>query len=75
MKCSNCGSEMDDDLKYCRNCGNELNQDYSKSCPKCGKSIKSDNSFCTNCGYNFKNQNLVPKIAFFPKMIHYRIKI
>ena len=60
MKCSNCGSEMDDDLKYCRNCGNELNQDYSKSCPKCGKSIKSDNSFCTNCGYNFKNQNLVP---------------
>lgn len=58
VKCTNCGVEVDDDIKFCPNCGNYIVknditdecEDNLSTCTKCGAELKEDNSFCPVCG-------------------------
>lgn len=59
--CSNCGSEVKDNTKFCPECGNSLNHEVESInsqqnnatgtlCPKCGSLIPEGNVACINCG-------------------------
>ena len=48
LKCSNCGTPVGPEDKFCTNCGAKFVVD--STCPKCGASIEQDSKFCTNCG-------------------------
>ena len=63
MKCSNCGEEISDGIKFCPNCGENLEKqktpdsvvDLEKpKCPDCGHEITDAVTFCPNCGCNLK---------------------
>ena len=41
-----CGTENDQDDKFCKNCGAPL----SETCPHCNERLDPDSKFCTNCG-------------------------
>jgi len=48
MKCSKCGFENVDGLKFCNACGQKLTID----CPSCLVNNQPGSKFCGNCGYN-----------------------
>ena len=56
MKCSECGREIADHLKYCKYCGAPVKAAVSYSvddkikCKACGKLLKRGIVFCTQCG-------------------------
>lgn len=51
MKCSNCGAEIKDDVKFCPNCGEEVKEEKKiKYCMKCGSELIPDSMFCSECG-------------------------
>lgn len=63
MKCSNCGEEISDGIKFCLNCGENLEKMRSTDsgenlenpkCPDCGHEIGDAVTFCPNCGCNLK---------------------
>ena len=63
MKCSNCGEEISDGIKFCPNCGENLEKmrgtDSGENlenpkCPDCGHEIGDAVTFCPNCGCNLK---------------------
>lgn len=63
MKCSNCGEEISDGIKFCPNCGENLEKmrgtDSGENlenpkCPDCGHEISDAVTFCPNCGCNLK---------------------
>jgi len=49
IKCSNCGSNMPQDAKFCPECGKTTGPSKSK-CIKCGELIDMDAKFCPECG-------------------------
>ncbi|MDX1357690.1 MAG: SPFH domain-containing protein [Clostridia bacterium] len=49
VKCSNCGSDMPADAKFCPECGTPAGEAKAK-CVKCGASIVADAKFCPECG-------------------------
>ena len=61
MKCTNCGSELPNDAKFCDTCGCKVENNGSvskKICPKCGGEIESDSIFCGNCGADLYGTNI-----------------
>lgn len=63
MKCSNCGEEISDGIKFCPNCGENLEKMRgtdscenleNPKCPDCGHEIIDAVTFCPNCGCNLK---------------------
>jgi RNA polymerase subunit RPABC4/transcription elongation factor Spt4 len=56
--CSNCGSIIPLNSKFCPNCGTTMVQPQAagppgskpKFCPECGTAITTDAKFCPNCG-------------------------
>ncbi|WP_295620699.1 zinc-ribbon domain-containing protein [uncultured Methanobrevibacter sp.] len=55
-KCSNCGTELADNTKFCPTC-RKSTEDLSKSaaikfCPSCGTELSPNVKFCPNCGFN-----------------------
>lgn len=54
VTCQNCGTEMEDEAKFCRNCGSEIvvEEDESeiKFCSKCGFEMPKATKFCPECG-------------------------
>jgi membrane protease subunit (stomatin/prohibitin family) len=56
--CSNCGSLIPVNVKFCPNCGAEQAGPQgpptpaggSKFCPNCGAAVASGSKFCNNCG-------------------------
>lgn len=63
MKCSNCGEEINDGIKFCPSCGENLEkqktQDIGENlvnlkCPDCGHEISDAVAFCPNCGCTLK---------------------
>ena len=46
MRCSKCGSDNRESLKFCTNCGVSL----VPGCPKCGAAIQTGEKFCGECG-------------------------
>lgn len=52
MKCSNCGEEVSDGIKFCPNCGENLEK---PKCPDCGHEVSDAVAFCPNCGCDLKS--------------------
>lgn len=48
LRCSECGSIVNENDKFCWNCGAKIEIQYL--CPVCHKEVKSDDKFCRNCG-------------------------
>ncbi|AWR94138.1 zinc ribbon domain-containing protein [Acidianus brierleyi] len=47
IKCWKCGTENDEDAKFCSSCGASL---QPVKCPKCGTINQPGSKFCSNCG-------------------------
>lgn len=56
LKCSDCGTELGPNVKFCPNCGKstkDINKTSSvKFCPNCGTELNAGVRFCPNCGSN-----------------------
>ncbi len=56
MICKNCGSELDENSKFCIKCGSAVDENnthdtnYQNTCKSCGSELKENSKFCTNCG-------------------------
>ena len=46
MFCPNCGTEVNDSIKFCDKCGTAIKE----NCPKCGAENPTDSAFCEKCG-------------------------
>ncbi len=57
MKCNRCGTENNEENKFCTNCGNELlseNNPQEIICDECGEKNKPENNYCIYCGERLK---------------------
>ncbi len=57
MKCSNCGTENRQGVRFCEECGLVLNEmptamQSENTCPTCGHANRSGIRFCEECGAN-----------------------
>lgn len=53
MFCPECGTELNNDAKFCRNCGfNIENYEHELICPSCGNILEPGDRFCVGCGCN-----------------------
>ena len=71
--CKNCGTQVNDDVKFCQNCGSEIvhenseNANKTKFCANCGFKMDENVKFCPSCGaptsktMNANEQGLVLK--------------
>ncbi len=50
MRCTYCGSEIRDSMKYCNVCGAVMAAAAPLICKKCGTELLSDSVFCDICG-------------------------
>jgi uncharacterized membrane protein YvbJ len=50
MKCTNCGQDNREGIKFCENCGNPLDKKVNKFCPSCGSENREGVKFCEQCG-------------------------
>lgn len=52
MKCTNCGADLDNGVRFCRECGAQVKNDASaiRYCRECGAKIDAGTKFCPNCG-------------------------
>lgn len=46
--CSNCGTAVSQNAKFCQNCGKPIAQ--KKFCTNCGSEVAASAKFCQNCG-------------------------
>lgn len=54
--CTDCGTEIDSDQKFCRGCGNKIissKNESTKACLGCGAQRVEGHTFCTGCGQKF----------------------
>ncbi len=51
IKCTGCGRQLDDGVKFCSECGTKVLVKPTK-CPKCSKGVFQDDKFCPDCGEN-----------------------
>ena len=57
MFCKNCGSQLDEDARFCTKCGNKVENDLNaKFCVHCGSKLDDDSVFCTKCGSRVKDE-------------------
>ncbi|MEE0999274.1 MAG: zinc ribbon domain-containing protein [Treponemataceae bacterium] len=61
MICSNCGSEVQDGMKFCGECGTPVPQ--TKKCINCGLELPLNMKFCGECGA--KQDESAPKSSGF----------
>jgi len=61
MICSNCGSEVQDGMKFCGECGTPVPQ--TKKCINCGLELPLSMKFCGECGT--KQDGSAPKSSGF----------
>ena len=69
LQCSNCGFQVEEEVKFCSQCGASANQPHTEKevaelsfCWKCGTRLPKDNgSFCSNCGTSI-GESLSPSI-------------
>lgn len=50
-KCTNCGAEVTDKMKFCSECGTRIPTD--KECPECHTRCALAAKFCSECGHDF----------------------
>lgn len=49
MKCSNCGTELEEGVFFCRECGHKV-ASPKRFCRECGTPLASGAKFCESCG-------------------------
>lgn len=71
MKCSNCGSILSENAKFCRECGQKINLETEALegliCPDCGNILEKDAAFCNECGKKISNENDNEENIYCPK--------
>lgn len=50
MKCTKCGNELKDGVKFCSQCGEAVKEVCNMKCRKCGKKLNENVKFCSACG-------------------------
>ena len=53
MYCTKCGTELDDNAKFCGECGEhieKIEEKHTVFCTKCGTSHENNEKFCGECG-------------------------
>ena len=66
MKCSKCGFENTDSLKFCNECGQKL----TIVCPSCQANNQPGSKFCGDCGHNLTHPSpAIPKDLSFDEKI------
>lgn len=51
--CSNCGTSIDSNAKFCSECGAPQATSF---CPNCGEQVRPQDKFCTSCGSALNTQ-------------------
>ncbi len=51
-RCTNCGTELAEDARYCAACGAAAGH----PCPQCGTRLPDDAVFCPNCGSDLRDR-------------------
>jgi hypothetical protein len=81
--CANCGTKMDDGVKFCPSCGTAAGGvppaapkpatekvGNIRKCPACGAEVESFQTRCASCGHEFANVGASGNIkAFFDKIM------
>ena len=49
MKCSKCGAELSENVKFCCECGAKVEKE--SLCPECGAKVSPGAKFCGECGH------------------------
>jgi len=82
--CSNCGSQIAENQKFCPNCGTAASGTAPQQaaparsskdgevikCPSCGAAVSSWDTKCPECGYEFRNRSAAKSVNEFFE--HYR---
>jgi len=56
IKCSGCGTDINQDTKFCPECGKKVIKEGMIVCPKCNSEIPKGSRFCLKCGENLISQ-------------------
>lgn len=60
MKCSNCGSQLNEGARFCRKCGTEIVEKTEvleqNICQECGNLLEMNALFCNNCGHKLSEE-------------------
>jgi len=48
-ECSNCGAQMEENIKFCMECGSKMEPEVLK-CPNCSVELPEGTKFCMECG-------------------------
>lgn len=71
MKCSCCGSSLNDNAKFCRECGKAVVAETEvpdvPSCPVCKNKLEAGMVFCNKCGHKVKNETDEIEHRYCPK--------
>lgn len=66
IECSNCGAQMEEDIKFCTECGSKMESPETEKlkCPSCSAKLPNGTKFCTECGAKVDEN---PKEVICPK--------
>lgn len=53
VSCSECGTPMESDQRFCSKCGSQANK---VDCPACGEKVRASDLFCSTCGSQIQVQ-------------------
>lgn len=59
MKCSSCGAELEEGVRFCKECGAKVETKKITFCRECGNALSEGSRFCSKCGadaYSVNNE-------------------
>lgn len=68
IECSNCGAQIEENMKFCTECGSKMELPETTEelkCPSCSAQLPPNTSFCTECGTKIAQES--PKEVICPK--------
>ncbi len=67
IECSNCGAQIEENMKFCTECGSKMELPETTEelkCPSCSAQLPPNTSFCTECGTKIETtQELQKKLS------------
>lgn len=68
-ECSNCGAQMEENIKFCTDCGSKMEPEELK-CPTCAIKLPEGTKFCMECGTKIgTTPEPKPKVQAAPKEV------
>lgn len=66
IECSNCGAQIEENIKFCTECGSKMESSEPEGlkCPNCSAQLPEGTKFCTECGAKVAEE---PKEVICPK--------